>query len=100
MEAWHIANRPGKPRVVAAFYCALETDGAGRAGAYIRDYYGFLGSRAEAMVNALPLTAEAIRDKINSYAAAGVDELILWPCISDPDQVDGLARIVQSLVGL
>ena len=97
MEAWHAANRPGSPRVVAAFYCALESDGAGRAGAYIRDYYGFLGPRAEAMVNALPLTAEAIRDKIKLYAAAGVDELILWPCIPDPDQVNGLADIVRSI---
>jgi alkanesulfonate monooxygenase SsuD/methylene tetrahydromethanopterin reductase-like flavin-dependent oxidoreductase (luciferase family) len=99
-EAWHAANRPGKPRVVAAFYCALESGGAGgasRAGAYIRDYYAFLGPRAEAMVNALPLTAEAIRDKIKLYAAAAVDELILWPCIPDPDQVDGLAEIVRSI---
>ena len=101
-EAWHTANRPGKPRVVAAFYCALESDGAGgasRAGAYIRDYYGFLGPRAEALVNALPLTAEAIRDRIKSFAAATVDELILWPCIPDPDQVDGLAEIVRSVAG-
>ena len=99
-EAWHAANRPGKPRVVAAFYCALESGGGGRAGAYIRDYYSFLGPRAEAMVNALPLTAEAIRDKIKLYAAAAADELILWPCIPDPDQVDGLAEIVRSVAGL
>jgi len=99
-EAWHAANRPGKPRVVAAFYCALESGSAGRAGAYIRDYYSFLGSRAEVMVNALPLTAEAIRDKIKSYAATAVDELILWPCIPDPDQVDGLAEIVRSVAKL
>jgi alkanesulfonate monooxygenase SsuD/methylene tetrahydromethanopterin reductase-like flavin-dependent oxidoreductase (luciferase family) len=99
-EAWQAANRPGEPRVVAAFYCALDAGagGAGRAGAYIRDYYSFLGPRAEAMVNALPLTAEAIRDKIKSYAAA-VDELILWPCLPDPDQVDGLAEIVRSVTG-
>jgi alkanesulfonate monooxygenase SsuD/methylene tetrahydromethanopterin reductase-like flavin-dependent oxidoreductase (luciferase family) len=99
-EAWQAANRPGKPRVVAAFYCALESGGASRAGAYIHDYYGFLGPRAEAMANALPLTAEAIRDRIKSYAAAGVDELILWPCIPDPDQVDGLAEIVRSVADL
>ncbi len=99
-EAWHAANRPGKPRVVAAFYCALESGSAGRAGAYIRDYYSFLGSRAEAMANALPLTGEAIRDRIKLYATAAVDELILWPCIPDPDQVDGLAEIVQPLASL
>ncbi len=99
-EAWQAAHRPGKPRVVAAFYCALDEGGAaGRAAAYIRDDYSFLGPRAEAMGNALPLTAEAIRDKIKAYAAA-VDELILWPCISDPDQVDGLADVVRSVSDL
>jgi alkanesulfonate monooxygenase SsuD/methylene tetrahydromethanopterin reductase-like flavin-dependent oxidoreductase (luciferase family) len=101
-EAWHAANRPGKPRVVAAFYCALESGGAGnasRAGAYIRDYYSFLGPRAEAMGNALPLTAEAIRERIKLYAAAAIDELILWPCIPDPYQVDGLAEVVRSVAG-
>jgi alkanesulfonate monooxygenase SsuD/methylene tetrahydromethanopterin reductase-like flavin-dependent oxidoreductase (luciferase family) len=102
-EAWQAASRPGKPRVVAAFYCALDAGaggggGASRAGAYIRDYYGFLGPRAEAMSSALPLTAEAIGDKIKSYAAV-VDELILWPCIPDPDQVDGLAEIVEAVAG-
>ncbi len=96
-EAWHAANRPGKPRVVAAIYCALESGDASRAGAYIRDYYSFLGSRADAMVNALPVTADAIRGRINAYAAAAVDELILWPCIPEPDQVDGLADVVRSV---
>ena len=96
-EAWRVANRAGKPRVVAAIYCALEPDGAGRASAYIRDYYSFLGPRVEGLANALPLTAEAIQSKINLYAAAAVDELILWPCIPDPDQVDGLAEVVQSM---
>ena len=80
-DAWQAAHRQGKPRLVAAFYCALEADAGGRAATYIRDYYGFLGPRAENMVNALTLSAEAIKNKIKLYADAAVDELILWPCL-------------------
>lgn len=96
-SAWNMAHKPGKPRLVAAFYCALEPDGGGRAAAYIRDYYAFLGPRAENMASALPLSARAIRDKIKLYAEAAVDEVILWPCIPDPDQVDGLGEVVNAL---
>ncbi len=98
-EAWKAANKPGKPRLVAAFYCALESDGGGRAGAYIRDYYGFMGPRAENMANALPLSAEAIKNRLKQYADAAVDEVILWPCIPDLDQVDRLAEVVNSVGG-
>jgi hypothetical protein len=75
-------------------------DRDGRAGAYIRDYYGFLGSRAENMANALPLSAEAIKNKLKLYADAAVDEVILWPCIPDLDQVDRLAEVVNSVAGM
>jgi len=99
-EAWKAANKPGKPRLVAAFYCALESDGGGRAGTYIRDYYDFLGPRAENMANTLPLSAEAIKNRLKQYADAAVDEVILWPCIPDPDQVDRLAEVVTSVTGM
>jgi hypothetical protein len=46
------------------------------------------------MVKALPTTAEAIRGAITRYADIGMDELILWPCIADLDQVERLADLV------
>jgi alkanesulfonate monooxygenase SsuD/methylene tetrahydromethanopterin reductase-like flavin-dependent oxidoreductase (luciferase family) len=98
--AWKAANKPGKPRLVAAFYCALETAGGGRAGAYVRDYYSFLGPRAENMANALPLSAAAIKDRLKLYAETGVDEVIMWPCIPEPDQVDRLAEVVNTVAGI
>ena len=99
-EAWKAANRSGRPRLVAAFYCALEPNAGGRAGAYIRDYYGFMGPRAENIANALPLSTGAIKDRIKLYADIAVDELILWPCIPDPEQVDRLAEVVSSVAGI
>jgi hypothetical protein len=45
------------------------------------------------MIANLPVTAQAIKDRIKGFADIGMDELILWPCIADLDQVDLLADI-------
>jgi alkanesulfonate monooxygenase SsuD/methylene tetrahydromethanopterin reductase-like flavin-dependent oxidoreductase (luciferase family) len=96
-EAWDAAGRTGKPRLAGAFYFGIEPENKGRSAATIRDYYGFIGPRAEYIINSLPLTAEAIKNKIKPYLDTGMDELILWPCIPDLDQVDRLADVVGSL---
>jgi alkanesulfonate monooxygenase SsuD/methylene tetrahydromethanopterin reductase-like flavin-dependent oxidoreductase (luciferase family) len=92
--AWSGAGRPGRPRFVGGLYWALGPDAAARAGAYIRNYYGFLGPVAEAFAAGVPSTPEAIKGAIAAYAAAGMDELLLWPCVPDLDQVDRLAAVV------
>jgi alkanesulfonate monooxygenase SsuD/methylene tetrahydromethanopterin reductase-like flavin-dependent oxidoreductase (luciferase family) len=93
-EAWKTEGRPGRPRLVGAVYCGLGPDAAERSAPYLRSYYGFLGPAVENMVKALPTTAEAIRGAITRYADIGMDELILWPCIADLDQVERLADLV------
>ena len=37
---------------------------------------------------------EAIQEAIRGYEAIGADELVLWPTISDLDQVDLLSDVV------
>ena len=37
---------------------------------------------------------EAIAGAVEAYRSAGVDELVLDPSVSDPDQVDLLAEVV------
>jgi hypothetical protein len=78
---------------VGALYCGLGPNAAERSAPYLRSYYGFLGPAVENMVKALPTTVEAVRGAIAGYAAIGVDELILWPCIADLDQVERLADL-------
>ena len=93
-ESWKAEERSGKPRFVACMYYALGPDALERASVYIRDYYAFMGQRAELMANSIPSTPEAIKAPIEAFTDIGVDEVVLWPCIPELDQVDRLAEIV------
>ena len=92
-QAWKNAGKTGKPRFVAATYFGLGPDAAERAGAYIRNYYAFMGPMAEQIANGLPSTPEAVKGTMQAFADVGVDELICWPCIPDLDQIDRLANL-------
>lgn len=93
-ESWKAAGRPGKPRLVGCFYYALGPDAKERAGAYLRSYYSFMGPMVETMINNLPITIETIKERIQAYADIGADEVILWPCTLDLEQLDQLAELV------
>ncbi len=93
-QAWQEAGRQGKPRFVCAAYCALGPDAAERGGGYLRTYYAFLGANAEQIASHMPSTPDAVKQTIQRFQAIGADELILWPCIADLDQVDRLAEVV------
>ena len=92
-ESWKAEGRPGKPRLVGCFYYALGRDAKERAGAYLRNYYSFLGPMVEMMINSLPLTVEAIKERIQVYTGIGADEVIIWPCTTDLGQFDQLAEL-------
>lgn len=90
-ETWQSAGRDGKPRLVACMYFALGPDAQSRGGDYIRRYYGAWG---ESIAQALPTTTEAITGAIKAFADIGTDELILWPCTPDLDQIDRVADLL------
>ncbi|HWZ17673.1 MAG TPA: LLM class flavin-dependent oxidoreductase, partial [Ktedonobacteraceae bacterium] len=92
-ESWKAAGRPGKPRLVGCFYYALGPNAQERAGAYLHNYYSFLGSMVEMMINSLPLTIDAIRARFQAYEEIGADEVIIWPCTPDLEQFDQLADL-------
>ena len=94
-ESWIAAGRPGKPRLVGCFYYALGPDAKERGGAYLRRYYSMLGPMVEMMINNLPLTIEAIKERIQAYADISADEVIIWPCTPDLEQLDQLAELVR-----
>lgn len=89
--AWQEAGREGSPRLVSLGYFALG-DGADRAAEqYLGDYYGFSGRYAESVIAAAMTSPQQVRDTVAEYADSGCDELILFPCLADPGQVDALA---------
>ncbi|MGZ3627866.1 MAG: LLM class flavin-dependent oxidoreductase [Ktedonobacteraceae bacterium] len=92
-ETWQGAGRPGKPRLVGCFYYALGPDAKERAGAYLRNYYSFMGPMVDGMINSLPLTIDAIQGRIQAYEEIGADEVIIWPCTPDLEQFDQLAEL-------
>jgi alkanesulfonate monooxygenase SsuD/methylene tetrahydromethanopterin reductase-like flavin-dependent oxidoreductase (luciferase family) len=92
--AWRDAGREGRPRLVALSYFSLGSRARENADAYLRDYYGFLGDIADMIAAGALTDAAAIRETVDAYAAAGCDELILFPSSTDPDQVDELATAV------
>lgn len=90
-EAWHDAGRDGSPRTAALAYYCLGPDAEAASRQYLLDYYGFLGETAEYIAAGALTSPERVRSEIEAYADAGCDELILFPCSPDPEQVDRLA---------
>jgi alkanesulfonate monooxygenase SsuD/methylene tetrahydromethanopterin reductase-like flavin-dependent oxidoreductase (luciferase family) len=91
--AWTAADKEGAPRLVALGYYALGPDGQDAARRYLTDYYAFLGPFAEQIAAGALTDPDAVRRTAGEFAEAGCDELILFPCASDPDQVDRLADV-------
>jgi alkanesulfonate monooxygenase SsuD/methylene tetrahydromethanopterin reductase-like flavin-dependent oxidoreductase (luciferase family) len=94
-ESWQAAGRPGKPRFVACTYFGLGPRAAQGIRAYLGDYYRFMGPAVEGMIGAVPAGDEAVKGRIAAFAAAGADELILWPCVPELEQVDRLAALIK-----
>jgi alkanesulfonate monooxygenase SsuD/methylene tetrahydromethanopterin reductase-like flavin-dependent oxidoreductase (luciferase family) len=92
--AWEAAGRDGRPRTMALAYYALGDRAQEAAQAYLGDYYAFLGDYADMVVQSAAKDADTVRGYVQGFADAGCDELILFPCDTDPGQVDLLADAI------
>ena len=91
--AWAEAGRDGEPRLVGLAYCSLGPRAAENAEDYLGHYYAWLGDDLAGMIAAgTAKDADAIGKCLADFEAAGCDELILFPCSNDPEQVDLLAE--------
>lgn len=90
-EAWAEAGREGSPRLLALSYFALGSDSAEHARSYLEDYYAFTGPFAQKISAGALTTGEQVTERLAEMSAAGCDELIIFPCATDPEQVDLLA---------
>jgi alkanesulfonate monooxygenase SsuD/methylene tetrahydromethanopterin reductase-like flavin-dependent oxidoreductase (luciferase family) len=94
--AWFDAGRPGEPRLWGQGYFALG-DAVERGRAYMRDYYAFTGSFAERVAEGMLSTPQAIVSFVKGYGDAGCDEVVLFPAVADPPQLDLLADALAAL---
>ena len=92
--AWRAAGRDGTPRTGSLAYFALGGGAVEAAQSYLGDYYGFLGEYAQNIASTAATDEDTVRGYVQGFEAAGCDELILFPCSTDPDQVDRLADAV------
>jgi alkanesulfonate monooxygenase SsuD/methylene tetrahydromethanopterin reductase-like flavin-dependent oxidoreductase (luciferase family) len=88
--AWADAGRPGTPRLWGMAYFAFG-DAAEAGRDYLRGYYAFTGAFAERIAEGLLTHARAVTELVSGYEDAGCDELLLFPAVAQPDQLDRLA---------
>jgi alkanesulfonate monooxygenase SsuD/methylene tetrahydromethanopterin reductase-like flavin-dependent oxidoreductase (luciferase family) len=95
LTAWSDLGRPGKPQLWGMGYFALG-EGTAPAGAeYLRHYYAFTGPFAEKIAAGNLTSPGAIADFIRGYEDAGCDELVLFPTVSNLEQIERLAEVIR-----
>jgi alkanesulfonate monooxygenase SsuD/methylene tetrahydromethanopterin reductase-like flavin-dependent oxidoreductase (luciferase family) len=92
-QAWSDGGRSGAPRLVALGYYALGPDATALAEGYLTDYYAFAGPYAKMAAEAALTSEDAVREQLAAFADAGCDELILFPCSPEVDQLRRLAAV-------
>jgi alkanesulfonate monooxygenase SsuD/methylene tetrahydromethanopterin reductase-like flavin-dependent oxidoreductase (luciferase family) len=92
--AWQAAGREGEPRLMALGYFSLGDRAEEAANDYLRDYYAFAGEYAGIIADSAAKDAATVKAYVQAFSDAGCDELILFPCSADLDQVDLLADAV------
>jgi alkanesulfonate monooxygenase SsuD/methylene tetrahydromethanopterin reductase-like flavin-dependent oxidoreductase (luciferase family) len=93
-RAWAEAGRAGRPRVVVERYFCLGDDADAIADEYLMHYYGaeyFAPARADTLTSGAQVETEVAR-----IAEAGVDDLILFPCSGELEQVEMLAEALDA----
>lgn len=90
-EAWRRHGRDGDPRLLAVGYVALGVDGPAQAQHHLPEYYGVTEEAAASLSSTALTSPRAVREAVQRLAGEGCDELVLYPCGADPDQVGLLA---------
>jgi alkanesulfonate monooxygenase SsuD/methylene tetrahydromethanopterin reductase-like flavin-dependent oxidoreductase (luciferase family) len=87
------AGRTETPKMGALTYVALGEERKAAGGRYLLDYYSYMGEKAQFLANGVLSDETRLRETIDAYAAAGCDELLLFPCTADVEQLDELAKV-------
>ncbi|MFI2184066.1 LLM class flavin-dependent oxidoreductase [Streptomyces sioyaensis] len=93
-QAWADEGRTQPPRVVSLCYVSLGPDGRRHAEEYLHSYYAYIGTKARQAASRAVTDGRRLRDALAEYADAGCDEIVLFPCSADPEQVDLVAGAV------
>lgn len=92
-KAWADAGRAGQPRIATGRYFSLGREADSVADEYIRHYYGheyFQPARDDTATS-----PERVTWELERLAAAGVTDLVLYPCSAGLEQIELLAEAVR-----
>ena len=93
---WKSNNRQGNPRLVGSLYFALGDRAQELGQSYLKSYYGQDPRFAEKVAKSLKSDRESILQRIREFEKIAADEVIIWPCIADPKQLDLLSEAISS----
>ena len=94
--AWSEAGNEGEPHLAGLAYFALGESAEQDATDYLTDYYAFLGEETANMIAGSAATdPDTVKGYLAAFEQAGCDELIMFPCSSDPAQADLLGEAVK-----
>lgn len=96
LDSWRAQKRQGKPRLVGSFYFALGERAKEQGAAYLKSYYEYDKSYAERAAASLLSDPESIRRRVSAFKDIGADEVIIWPTISEINQLDLLLNALGS----
>jgi len=91
--AWEAGGREGAPRLAAIAYFVLGPRADQEAQRTVMDYYGWMGDPAERILGRVLTSEERVKDAVATYTELGCDELVLFPCSVELDQVERLADV-------
>jgi alkanesulfonate monooxygenase SsuD/methylene tetrahydromethanopterin reductase-like flavin-dependent oxidoreductase (luciferase family) len=97
-NAWTKAGRGGQPRIATGRYFSLGKNADAVADRYLHHYYGdeyFDAARGDTMTSARHVAGDLKR-----LAAAGVTDLVLYPCSAEPEQIELLAEATRPLTSI
>jgi alkanesulfonate monooxygenase SsuD/methylene tetrahydromethanopterin reductase-like flavin-dependent oxidoreductase (luciferase family) len=91
-DAWSAAGRQDEPRLMSLAYFSLGPDAVQNANRDLKHYYAYLGEAAEQIAASAATDTDTVRQYVSAFEEAECDELIFFPCSSDPGQASLLAE--------
>lgn len=95
-QAWQVAGRPDRPRLVTGIFVALGPDAEQMLKSFAMQYLAVFGAEvARLLADAMTMHSPVVlRDTIAAMGEAGCDELILVPADSDPALLQRITEVV------
>lgn len=95
-EARREAGRDDRLRfVLCGYWCLGPSQDQDRGRAYLRDYYSFADEETVRRTVASVLGSPSdLHDRFDACEQAGVDEIVLWPTVADPVQLQRFLEAV------